>query len=231
MLLDGVLLWQIFNMLGVLQGKIEKPHVAAVHHVNFACWSCSSWSCLQGGQYSLGHVPCTRARCTKLHRHPSSLIVVSSSQYVSLSTADWMARDRPFLLQVTLLPSCPQRHVLQLCTKPPSMYIALQGGIVVQGQPLEMPLRPSGKEWWEEWGPKVTLNMFFDIWHQLQAQVRGPARQQSCGPCLCLPHGPSVRPGQGQPATVMFEGQVENRCPAPHVRLFLSRWCNSGQAR
>eukprot|EP00891_Asterochloris_glomerata_P006512 jgi/Astpho2/6512/fgenesh1_pg.00099_%23_1_t len=45
------------------------------------------------------------------------------------------------------------------------------GGITVQGQPLEMPLRPSGREWWEEWCPKVTLNMFFDIWHQLQAQV------------------------------------------------------------
>ena len=62
--------------------------------------------------------------------------------------------------------------MMQLCIRPFQHLVALQGGDAVPGQPLEMPLRPSGKEWWEEWCPKVTLNMFFDIWHQLQSQVR-----------------------------------------------------------
>ena len=78
--------------------------------------------------------------------------------------------------------------MLQLRIKTPSMLTALQGGVTVQGQPLEMPLRPSGKEWWEEWCPKVTLNMFFDIWHQLQAQVRNILQSSSLvGPAsVCL---------------------------------------------
>ena len=98
-----------------------------------------------------------------------------------------MANDRPFHLCIRLLHRLVKGLCCSCASKPPSVLVALQGGVQVQGHPLEMPLRPSGKEWWEEWCPKVTLNMFFDIWHQLQAQVRVTARQQSRGPCLCLP--------------------------------------------
>ena len=101
------------------------------------------------------------------------------------------------------------------------MSVALQGEVQVQGQPLEMPLRPSGKEWWEEWCPKVTVNMFFDIWHQLQAQVGESAAQQSCGPLPLSASLTRCRARWGPACNSAFQGHVANSCPAFDVGLFL----------